>query len=246
MHTYWLEQTEADLPENDEWLSAGELSHLRGLRFPKRRADWRLGRWTAKCAAATYLNLPTDARSLAAVEIRAAASGAPEAFLADEPAAVVISLSHSAGTAACALAAPGASLGCDLEIVEPRSDGFVADYFTPEEQASIVQTVAADRSLLVALLWSAKESALKALREGLRLDTRSVQVTCDRELEQRPRTWHPLRAQCAEGQVFHGWWQRNGNLVRTLIAAPAPAQPIALILGAAIRSQGAPTKRASH
>ncbi|MBZ5646942.1 MAG: 4'-phosphopantetheinyl transferase superfamily protein [Acidobacteriia bacterium] len=246
MDTYWLEQTEAELPEDDAWLSAVELSRLRGLRFPKRRADWRLGRWTAKCAVATYLNLPSDARTLATIEIRAAASGAPEVFLADKPAAVVISLSHSAGTAACALASPGASLGCDLEIVEPHSDGFIADYFTADEQASIARTVAADRSLLVALLWSAKESALKTLREGLRLDTRSVQVSCGPEQQQCTRAWHPLQARCADGQVFHGWWQRNGNLVRTLIAVPAPSQPIALNLGAANRSQGAPTKRASR
>ena len=70
----------------------------------------------------------------------------------------------------------GAELGCDLEIVEPRSDAFIADYFTAEEQALIERTSAADRSLLLALLWSAKESALKALRAGLRLDTRSVIV----------------------------------------------------------------------
>ena len=67
-------------------------------------------------------------------------------------------------------------MGCDLEMIEPRSDAFVADYFTVEEQALVARASAADRSRLLALLWSAKESALKALRAGLRLDTRCVIV----------------------------------------------------------------------
>ena len=50
--------------------------------------------------------------------------------------------------------------------IEPRSDAFVADYFTIEEQALVARASAADRDRILALLWSGKESALKALREG--------------------------------------------------------------------------------
>ena len=71
MEVYWLEQSAADVPAEDEWLSESERTVLAGLRFPKRRADWRLGRWTAKCAAAGYLNLGGDAKSLAGVELLA-------------------------------------------------------------------------------------------------------------------------------------------------------------------------------
>ena len=74
------------------------------------------------------------------------------------------------------VAKSGVEIGCDLEMVEPRSDAFVADYFTIEEQALVARASAEDRPRLLALLWSAKESALKALHEGLRLDTRSVIV----------------------------------------------------------------------
>ena len=100
---YWLEQTEADVPAENDWLSARESVRLSGLRFAKRRADWRLGRWTAKCAVASFLNLSTDAQGLAQIEIRPASSGAPEVFVANEPAAVAISISHSSGAAACAV-----------------------------------------------------------------------------------------------------------------------------------------------
>ena len=37
------------------WLSAAEIDQMTGLRFPKRRREWRLGRWTAKHAVAACL-----------------------------------------------------------------------------------------------------------------------------------------------------------------------------------------------
>jgi 4'-phosphopantetheinyl transferase len=220
----WLEQTVADVPAEDYWLSAGEAARLSAMRFPKRRADWKLGRWTAKRALAACLNLPADLRSLARLEIRSAPSGAPEAFLGDGPAPVTFSISHRAGWAACAVAGPEAALGCDLEVVEPRSDAFAADYFTVEEQELLAQASPADRFQLLALLWSGKESALKALRVGLRLDTRCVAVNPFAGQVSGDSDWCPL---CVHynGQVLHGWWRPTGNLVRTMVAAPAPATP---------------------
>lgn len=60
MDVYWLERSAADLPAQNDWLSASDRTRLDGMRFAKRRDDWRLGRWTAKLAVAAYLNLPTD------------------------------------------------------------------------------------------------------------------------------------------------------------------------------------------
>jgi 4'-phosphopantetheinyl transferase len=235
MDVYWLEQTEADVPAENDWLSESEAFRLDGMRFARRRADWRLGRWTAKRAVAAYLNLPADPRFVAGIEIRPAPSGAPEVFLAERPAAVTISLSHRAGFAICAVAPLGTALGCDLEAIEQRSDAFVADYFTAEEQALLAWAPAPDRSRLLALLWSGKESVLKALRAGLRLDTRCVMVSPVDALRYgsedgppyRLNAWHPLHARCNR-EIFHGWWQRTGNLLRTLVAAPPPVPPILL------------------
>src|SRR5271157_5582736 len=177
MDVYWLEQAEADVPAENDWLSASEAARLNAMRFAKRRADWRLGRWAAKRAVAAYLDVPGHRQALANIEVHAAPSGAPEVFILNTAAPATISLSHRDGTALCAVAPSGAALGCDLEIIEPRSDAFVADYFTAEEQALVARVSLEDRPRLLALLWSAKESALKALHEGLRLDTRSVVVT---------------------------------------------------------------------
>ena len=172
MNVYWLEQGEADVPAENDWLSVDEAVCVKGMHFSKRRSEWLLGRWTAKRALSVFLNVPAHPVVFKKMDIRPAASGAPEAFFDEQPAAVTISLSHRAGIAACAVAMSGVEMGCDLEIVEPRSDAFVADYFTVEEQALVARASAADRDRLLALLWSAKESALKALHAGLRLDTR--------------------------------------------------------------------------
>ena len=226
-HVYWLEQTEADVPAENDWLSGSEFVCLNGMRFAKRRADWRLGRWTAKCAVASFLNLPTDAQGLAQIEIRPASSGAPEAFIANEPAAVAVSISHSSGAAVCAVAMSGVELGCDQEVIEPRSEAFVADYFTEAEQALVARVSTAERPRLVTLFWSAKESALKALREGLRLDTRSVAVSPINGAFNL-NGWSPLQVRCADGRSFHGWWQQGPGIVRTLVANPPPDSPILL------------------
>jgi 4'-phosphopantetheinyl transferase len=246
MDVYWMEQRQSDVPVGSHWLSTDELDCLGTLSFPKRRGDWRLGRWTAKRALSVYLKLGCYPQSLANIEIRPAASGAPEAFVGRRPAAASISLSHSNGSAVCAIAPFGTALGCDLELIEPRSDAFVADYFTTEEQALVAQMSVKDRPKLLALLWSAKESALKALHEGLRLDTRSVTVSLrenainsasDRErcskqsgltLGQQKPIWRQLAVRYTNGDVFQGWWRQSGDLLLSLVAAPPPFAPIAL------------------
>jgi 4'-phosphopantetheinyl transferase len=232
MNIYWLEQTEAEMPLENNWLSASEIVRLNGLRFPKRRADWRLGRWTAKNAVATYLRQSNENFPLTEIEIRSASSGAPEVFLANHPADITISLSHRDGSAACALTTGKVLLGCDLEIVELHSDAFLSDYFTGEEQALLEH--AEDKDLLPALLWSAKESALKALHAGLCLDTRSVVVQLP---QQQPRVspanvaegiWTRLEVRHEDGRLFNGWWQHSGILIRTVVSDPASPSPIFL------------------
>jgi 4'-phosphopantetheinyl transferase len=235
----WFEQAAANLPAGNDWLAACEQERLAGMRFPKRRADWRLGRWTAKHAVAAYLKLDCSPPALAALEIRPAASGAPQVFIEAAPAAVSISLSHRGDVAACAIAPSGAMLGCDLELVEPRSDAFLGDYLTLEEQHLVAQVPAADRSRVANLIWSAKECALKALAMGLRLDPRSAVVTFTDGLsgsnhnsaspmavipQPQAPTWHPLRVVCAARQNFEGWWQQTDCFLRTMVAFP-PSEP---------------------
>jgi 4'-phosphopantetheinyl transferase len=109
--------------------------------------------------------------------------------------------------------APGA-VGCDLELVEPRSAAFVRHFFTSTEQQAIHDDLTAN------LLWSAKESVLKVLRTGLRRDTRTVEVVA----EPGGAEWTSLTACTIEGTIYPGWWRRIGDFILTVAADhPAPA-----------------------
>jgi 4'-phosphopantetheinyl transferase len=250
VNAVWLQQMETEVPEGIEWLSASERVHLSELRFPKRRCDWRLGRWTAKRAVAIYLGRTSPA-PLNDIEIRPALSGAPEAFVAGQRAEFSISLSHRMNAAMVALSPSGGPVGCDLESIEPHSQSFVADYFTPEEQLAIRGCSACDQAALVSLLWSAKESALKALHLGLRIDTRRLFVSfaedagtmwkglrsCQEELFRISRAadcnlarhgWRDFTVIVNGDLTLHGRWQRSANLVRTLIADAALLPPASL------------------
>jgi 4'-phosphopantetheinyl transferase len=221
----WLGQSAARLPADDVWLAPGERARAAAMRVARRRADYRLGRWTAKRALARALGLPADPPSLAAIEVRAASDGSPRAFVAGEAAGVSISLSDRAGWAVCALEPGEAAIGCDLELVEPRSDAFVADYLTERERAVVEAAGPEERHRLANLIWSAKESALKVLRTGLRRDTRDVEVSLEADA---PRAgWQPLQVRAVEGTVFPGWWRQDGRFLLTF-AALAPGPPPAL------------------
>jgi 4'-phosphopantetheinyl transferase len=240
MNLFWMQQTEADAPAENDWLTRDEMRRFDAMRFPKRRREWRLGRWTAKCAVAAYFRWHNDPRTLATIEVQNAASGAPEVWLSAKLAPVAISLSHRDGLAMCAVAPANVALGCDLEIIEQRSDAFVEDYFTAEERQLLAQAPVPSRSLLVTVLWSAKESTLKALQQGLRLDTRSVNVTpsglasqltgqknplADFEHNEQSlqgwSSWHPLHVRYCNALYFDGCYQYTNQFVRTIVTSPS-------------------------
>ncbi len=91
---WWLTRRAEDVAEGTDWLTAPEREVLEGLEFPKRRADWLLGRWTAKAAVATYLGLRGRQVPASNIEVRAAADGAPEAYRRGDPLPVRLSLSQ--------------------------------------------------------------------------------------------------------------------------------------------------------
>lgn len=225
----WFEQTIADVPATDEWLAPAEQEKMRAFRVPKRASDWRLGRWTAKRALAHSHNLPGHPEALSAIEIVPADSGAPFAFVEGKPSSCAISISHSHGRAACATAPGNAALGCDVECIESRSDAFLSDYFTAQEQEAVAHSPVHDRALLHTLIWSAKESAMKAVREGLRLDTRSVSV-CRVGQPSPWSLWAPLAVRTAEGKVLEGWWHAGHEFVRTVLSDSAMRAPSPLSL----------------
>jgi 4'-phosphopantetheinyl transferase len=159
-------------------LSDAEREVFGALRLPKRRADWLLGRQAVKQLCCHYLarrGQPTLPAELAVVN---AQDGAPEVVgEGGHGLPFTVSLSHRAGMAVAALCpAAKAPLGIDLELCEPRGAGFAADFFTTEELDLVEQAPPTQRVRLETEVWSLKEAALKALRVGLRADTRSIRV----------------------------------------------------------------------
>lgn len=234
MDVYWLEQRLQDVPKENTWLGPNEAGHLSRLHIPKRRADWRLGRWTAKRAVTAFLKSQNLEKIPQNIEICPDGTGAPEVFLNGDPAHISISISHRGGTAVCAIASGIAMIGCDVELIEPRSAAFLADFFTAAEQAYVDRAPTSSRDKLVTLLWSAKESVLKALRVGLRVDTQCASVSLADALPISPASiptditnpslfsstvpakgWSPLFVSCGDG-VFRGWWQCDEEFVRTV------------------------------
>ena len=206
----YLVQSSVDLPSDDAWLAPIERARLAQLRIAKRRADWRLGRWTAKQAVAAALDVAPDR-----VAVIATAGGAPLALLDGLPAPLTISLSHAAGRGLCAVAPAGTAIGCDLEVVAERGPAFAADYCTAAERAWI----GAD-ARSVTLAWSAKEAVLKALGEGLREDPRAVEVTLEAG---RSGAWAALSA-VYRGHCLSGWSRDVDDLVAVVVECAAPAK----------------------
>ena len=212
--------------QDDAWLTEAERAESARFRTDKRRNDWRLGRSTAKRLIARELGLsPEEPAALARIEVRAAGDGAPEPFLDGLPLPLALSISHSTGLAACAIARAGVALGCDVELIRALRRGTVAHHFTNGEQRLLEDLEPHDWAVRGTLIWTAKESALKALRQGLRLDTRTVEASPS--FEGAPGSWHALAvAHAAGSRLFRGWWRRIGDHILSMVADPEAALPV--------------------
>lgn len=215
----WHASGIAEVPDGSAWMDHVEAHRFARMRYAKRLSEARLGRWTAKQTVIRALDRDGSHASLASVIVRNAADGAPELFVDGEPEKYTIAMTDRADWAVTALREGPERIGCDLELVEPRSSRFVSDFFTPAE---VRQVEAGDRDLLANLIWSAKESSLKVLRTGLRRDTRTVEVALH---EGDDGTWTPFTVAVDSGPIrHHGWWIRYGEFVLT-VAAEVPVDP---------------------
>jgi 4'-phosphopantetheinyl transferase len=243
----WHSAGEKDIPAGLEWLTPRERERAEQMRYAKRRTDYLLGRFTAKSALAGALGLPVgaDVKTLARIDIANASDGAPEPRVDGELAPASISMTDRAGWAVCLMGPPGRSLGCDLELVEPRTERFIRDYLTgPEVDRVLSEPVGPERDLFANLTWSAKESALKVLRTGLRRDTRSVEVAHGHRTSDG---WHELTVTVDGERAFPGWWQRFGDFVLTIAAdAGEPFPPPMPLIDPPGLASGAPSHAWMH
>ena len=237
---WWLAHGEHEVPPSLGWLSSRERTELASIRFTKRRNEYLTRRWTAKQAVAAVLGLDGAPASVTRIEVRHRQTGAPHVHLDGRAAPVEVSISDRAGWAVC-LVGPAAgtesgTVGVDLEVVEPRSDGFVADFFTAAEHEHVRALADPDlRHEAANLIWSAKEAALKVQQVGLRVDTRTVEVQL--RDERRSDGWAPMNVTAAAGPMA-GWWRRDGDFVLTVasdtLCGPPELLPTGSSLAAAV------------
>ena len=240
---HWWAGLEDGVPDGLGWLSARERARLEGVRFTKRRTEYLLRRWVGKRAVAERAGLATDLGSLARIEVLNRVTGAPFVSIDGAETGWEISLTDRAGCAVAVIGpvaagrasgSTGGALGVDLEVVEPRTVGFVTDFLTVSEQGWVTGPAAADehlgRDAAANLVWSAKEAALKVLHLGLRADTRWVEIVV--ATDRRPDGWSRFTATWRGGQVIPGWWRRDGSYLLT-VAARHDGDPPQVLAGAA-------------
>jgi len=247
----WLARGEPSVPDGWDWLSEVEARRARSMRFTKRRSEYLLRRYAGKCGVAAALGLGEDRASLARIAVLNAPTGAPFVQVDGERVGMDVSLTDRAGWAVCLVGADLGAVGCDLEIVEPRSEPFVRDFLTEAEQASVAAATELGgdaRDAAANLVWSAKESALKVLRTGLRADTRTVEVQLGEPGSlglagpsgPGAGSWAPLCVVTPIGDL-PGWWRREGPFLLTVVTGaatgpglPEPAPPVELPGSAAL------------
>jgi 4'-phosphopantetheinyl transferase len=222
----WLVRGEWDVPSGRSWLTEFEATRAAGMRFTKRRTEYLLRRYAGKCAIAASIGMAQDPASLARIGVLNAPTGAPYVTIDGRRIGTDVSLTDRAGWAVCLVGPDLGAVGCDLEIVEPRSAGFVRDFLTPAEQAQVAAVPGPDgRDAMANLVWSAKESALKVRRTGLRADTRTVEVSIDDPAAVATGArghWRRLAVATASGPL-PGWWRRDGLFLLTIVTGPDAA-----------------------
>jgi len=201
------------------FLTAAEQNQWQTLRFAKKRSERLFGRYTAKAL------LAIDGMTSDSVEVANDPDGVPRVFQGGREVAGCLSISHRQRAAFCAWSrADGVSLGADVEWIEPRSAAFVGDYLTEGERASLPP---GEGDLYINLIWSAKESVLKALKTGLKIDPLRIDISIERPIK-LDRGWQRFRVNGMS--AVYGVWQRRGVYVLTLAVKLGPMrEPVELI-----------------
>jgi phosphopantetheinyl transferase len=179
-----------EVPHHYEWLHVSEKEVLSNLRFTKRRNDWLLGRWTVK----QLLNelLPKDV-GIQEICVIAADDGAPEVFVRGNKSNISISISHSHGRSYCIATKSSMAIGCDLEKVETRTNNFIKDYYTDAERMFLYGLDIDLKRIYANVIWCTKEAVMKAIRQGLRRDTKSINASFHKGGQWK--NWHPVQVQ---------------------------------------------------
>jgi 4'-phosphopantetheinyl transferase len=102
---HWLVVGEHTIPDGTDWLSPREAARAAGMRFTKRRTEYRLRRLAGKRAVAAALGRPTDAAGLASIQLLNRPGGAPYVVVDGAEVPMDVSLTDRADRSSRTLAA---------------------------------------------------------------------------------------------------------------------------------------------
>jgi phosphopantetheinyl transferase len=260
-----------DLGDAGHWLTRPERERAAAFQVQKRRDDWLVGRLNLKALLVTLVDARCGQPCLPShIDIVRLPSGAPSVrlsadaprvgpFVPGSPLPLSVTNSHSHGAAlAAAVWVDGmhdrVAVGADLEWIEPRSEGFIRDFLTRQEQDYCAEPGRA-RDVRANLVWSAKEAVRKVLQIGLSADT--WWLTClpddaaarapavvpaldgppadvsgsriDVALEPEPGTWRSFEVTCdprlgAQGISFAGRWRVLDGFAATVAVGARAVQ----------------------
>jgi phosphopantetheine--protein transferase-like protein len=141
-------------PSERELVSEHELTHQETYTSARRQQEYLCGRALLRLMLEHWTGMPANSHRFAKTE-----SGKP--VCVDGPA---VSITHSGGLVACAIADSG-DIGIDLEAVNPRRNILkVAQKFYSQKEASWLETQAADRFFM---LWVLKEAYVKSMGRSI-------------------------------------------------------------------------------
>jgi len=204
------------LAEYESLLTAEEALVLARLQHVERRAEWVLGRSAARQLVQRYL-LDKDgvAPDHCAISILPDATGAPHVEMNGGRLDVALSISHSEGTAFCALVGEaGVRVGVDIEGIAARGAQFLRDFLSAEERAFVAGVAADERNTIITAIWCGKEAYFKALGTGLPLKTRAI--TCLPAFDAAD-DWLPMTIQGAAPGEWEGSWRVWGGFVLMVV-----------------------------
>jgi phosphopantetheine--protein transferase-like protein len=141
-------------PSERELVAEHELAHQETFTADRRRQEYLCGRALMRLMLEQWTGKPAKSHRFAKSE-----NGKP--ICVDGPA---VSITHSGGLVACAIADSG-DIGIDLEAVNPqRNISKVAKKFYSEKEAHWLETQTADRFFM---LWVLKEAYVKSMGRSI-------------------------------------------------------------------------------
>lgn len=213
------------------FLSVEETARFEKMRFHKRRMDWLHGRVAAKKLLKRAIP-ELESCSYDGITIANQPEGAPFAKVDGKNFPAAISISHRDDIAAAAVSLDeDVAVGIDLEWIEDHPHSFYTDFFTPGELNLLESNFVAPRGWIGSFIWSAKEAVLKALKMGLRLDTRSVEIlTVDRMMHDG-WGYFSLRVANESTEDLHSFWRQEKNYLVTLAVRGTINRPVVKMAG---------------